>query len=49
MWVQIISFTALWKAIVIPLPCNMQKLGQHLKTALGREIDFGKHNAFSVF
>jgi hypothetical protein len=44
MSVEIISFTALWKATVIPLSCNMQKLGHHMKIWLGREIDLGKYN-----
>jgi len=48
MWVQIISFTALWKATVIHLSCNMQKLGHHMKIGLGMEIDAGKHNP-SIF
>jgi len=49
MWVQIISFTALWKATVIDLSCNMQKLGHHMKIGLRMEVDVGKHNPFSIF
>jgi len=49
MWVQIISFTALWKATVIHLSCNMQKLGHHMKIGLGMEVDAGKQHPFSIF
>jgi len=49
MWVQIISFTALWKEIVTHLSCNMQKLGNHMKIGLGMERDAGKHRLFSIF
>jgi hypothetical protein len=48
MWVQIISFTALWKGIKIDLSCNMQKLGHHMKIWLGVEVDGGRHNPFSI-
>ena len=43
MWVQIISFTALWKAAVIHLSSNMQKLGHDMKIGLGMEIVGGKN------
>jgi len=49
MWVQIISFTALWKATVIHLSCNMKKMGHHMMIGLGMETDGGKNNPFSVF
>jgi hypothetical protein len=48
MWVQIISFPSLWKAVVIHLSCNMQKLGHHMKIGLGMEVVAGKHNPFSI-
>jgi len=49
MWIQIISFTALWKAVVIHMSCNMPKLGHHMKVGLGMEIDASKPNPFSIF
>jgi hypothetical protein len=49
MQAQIISFTALWMAIVIHLSCNMQILGHHVKRGLGKEINGGKQNAFAIF
>jgi hypothetical protein len=48
MWVQIISFTALWKADIIHLSGNMQKLGHPMKIGLGMEINAG-NNPFSIF
>jgi len=43
MWVQIISFTALWKAVVT----HLKKLGHYMKIGLGMEMEAGKCHPFS--
>jgi hypothetical protein len=45
MWVQIISFTALRKAVVTHLAKN----GHCMKIGLGMEMEAGNNNPFSKF